>query len=297
MTHFVASRKGLYAVNAARWELLAEGRYFGLTLRENTLYAFQASSWPRDRGQDGRIMAFELDGAAIVAATCVAEGLDDGCHQIDFIGDQLHVVDTYRQQIIVYSACFQQRAVCHPIAPGAYMAWDQGYVHCNSLLGFGELTLILLHNGGAHTGRPSRLLVCDRALQPLRQLLLPGKGCHNMVVLEDGSLLACDSLSGALINHAQRLVKLDDMMTRGLSVDSEQIAVGSSPHAARLNRADTPGRVHFLTRQLRPITTLEMPAAPTEIRRIDGKDLSLTNHARTVITATPSSSFLARPAC
>lgn len=291
-SHFVASREGLYAVNADGWELVAGGRYFGLTVREHTLYAFEASGKPRERGNGGRIVAFQLDGTTIKSASCVAEGLHDGCHQIDFLGDSLHVVDTYQQRIIVFSPCFSRQEVACPIPPAAYMAWDQGYVHCNSLLRFGEFTLFLLHNGGPSTDRPSRLLVCDQGLQLVRQMLLPGRGCHNLVVLEDGSLLACDSLSGALINHERELMKVDDMMTRGLSVDRDQIVVGSSMYAVRRERAATSGRVHFLTREFGRIATLELPAAPTDIRRIDGKDLSISNYARDAITTLAPNNFL-----
>ncbi|MDO8653368.1 MAG: hypothetical protein Q7R66_14375 [Undibacterium sp.] len=233
-------------------------------------------------------MAFQLDGTKILSTRCVAEGLDNGCHQIDFIGDKLHVVDTYQQRIIVYSPCFQEAKTYYPMPSAAYKSWDKGYVHCNSLLGVGKYILLLLHNGGKDTGRPSRVLVCNQALQPIHQFLLPGKGCHNLLVLEDGSLLVCNSLSGTLISHERKLVQVDNMMTRGLSVDQDQIVVGSSVYATRRNRIDIPGRVHFFNRDFERISTLELPAAPTDIRRIDGKDLSISNYAKSV-TLTPAS--------
>lgn len=284
-SHFVASRQGLYAVNPAGWKLLAEGLYFGLTLFNNTLYAFESVDRPRDRTSVGRIMAMQFDENGIVSSRCVAQGLDNGCHQIDFIGDRLHVVDTYQQRITVFSSDFKEAEHFYPVPPADYKAWDKGYVHCNSLVGAGEYILLLLHNGGVDTGRPSRLMICDQQLRPVQQLLLPGKGCHNLVVLEDGSLLACDSLSGSLINHERTLLKVDDMMTRGLAVGRDQIVVGSSMYTTRRDRIDIPGRVHFFDRAWQRIATVELPAAPTEIRRMDGQDLSISNYAKNVIPA------------
>jgi hypothetical protein len=278
-SHFVASRQGLYAINESSWTRLAEGQYYGITLRDNILFAFEAGDRVDAPTQQGRIVAFQLTDNDISSSECLVEGLDNGCHQIDFIGNRLYVVDTYQQRIVEFSPCFQHFDYRYPLPRAEFNAWTKGYAHCNSLLGFGEHILLVLHDGGKHTKRPSRLVFCNQNWQIIRQLLLPGLGCHNIVILEDGTILSCGSLSGTLINAKRTIVKLDEMMTRGLSVDQDSIVVGASMFAIRRNRKEIPGRVHFLSRNYVRRATLELPAAPTDIRRIDGRDYSLSNYA------------------
>jgi hypothetical protein len=95
------------------------------------------------------------------------------------------------------------------------------------------------------------------------------------VPLEDGSLLYCDSIAGSLATHGGASTKIDSMMTRGLAVGRTEIAVGSSLFAERIGRRSVPGFVTFLDRQYNQLARLELPAAPTQIRRLDGMDLSL----------------------
>ena len=60
-----------------------------------------------------------------------------------------------------------------------------------------------------------------------------------------------------------------------LAVGPDEIAVGSSLYGKRLTRDLLPGFVTFLDRSYRRIARLHLPAAPTQIRRLDGLDLSL----------------------
>lgn len=77
-------------------------------------------------------------------------------------------------------------------------------------------------------------------------------------------------------------MKVTDLMTRGLSVGADVVAVGGSPFADRDLRDRLAGEVHFLDRNYRSlaIMPMPMPTPPTEIRRLDGADLSLSNHVR-----------------
>lgn len=292
-SHFVASRQGLYVVNEDAWQCLVDGQFFGLSLRDQFLYAF-AGDTPRFPTRQGRIIRFPLDGERLGIGETVAKGLDNGCHQIDFINGRLQVVDTYQQQIIDFAADFSCYEIHHPMPQASNDGWAGGYVHCNSLLGLKDFRLLLLHNGGLKTRRPSRLLVCDNEWKPLRQTLLPGLGCHNLVLLEDGSLLSCGSLAGALIDMQGIRIKVDDCMTRGLAVDETGLVVGASHFAVRKKRQFVSGRVHFFNRDGTRRACLELPAAPKEIRRIDGQDRGLSDHARHGLGQYSLSSFTGR---
>ena len=70
-------------------------------------------------------------------------------------------------------------------------------------------------------------------------------------------------------------VEIDQLMTRGLAVGEDEIAVGSSLFDMKPHRLLTPGFVTFLGRDYRRLSRVHVPAAPTQIRRLDGVDLSL----------------------
>src|SRR5690606_7813466 len=111
---------------------------------------------------------------------------------------------------------------------------------------------------------------------------LPGSRCHDLVVLEDGWVLSCGSWGGALIDCDGVFTKSDSAFTRGLSGGHEEIDVGSSRLASRIARFRVSGPVSFLDCQLRRPARLTLPAAPTQIRRIDGRDLSLFDYRATL---------------
>jgi hypothetical protein len=244
------------------------------------LYAFEAGDLPRLPTRRGRIIRYPIKDGFLGAGEIMVTGLDNGCHQMDFMDGRLQVLDTYHQQVIDYAADFSSCVIHHPLPQAFLNDWAGGYAHINSLLGFKDFRLLLLHNGGFKTQRPSRLLVCDTGWKPVRQALVPGLGCHNIVLLEDSSLISCASLAGSLIDMRHCVIKVDDYMTRGLSVDEIGLVVGSSHFAVHKNRQFVPGRVHFFKRDGERQACLEVPAAPTDIRRIDGRDLGLSDYAK-----------------
>lgn len=277
--HLVSTRRGLFAVARNGHRLIAHGQFFGLTVEGNTLFAFEACDRPSAPSRLGRIVRLHRVGDEIVAADVFVEGLDNGCHQIDLIGDTLFVADTYRQNIVA----IDQDGTAHeyqPIPLAGARDWADGYVHLNSLVASGEYRLALLHNGAGHTGLCSEVAILDASWRLIERRPLAGSGCHGLAVLEDGTLLSCGSFAGELIGSDGLRVKVTELMTRGLSVGREEIVVGGSAFAERDVRDTSTGEVLFLDRSYRLLGTLAMPAPPTEIRRIDGADLSLSNHVR-----------------
>jgi hypothetical protein len=279
-SHLVASREGLFAVHERAWSLVAAGHFFGLTKRGEDWFAFESCDLPRLATARGRVVRLGVREGRIARVDVVARGLANGCHQIDFIDGRLCVLDTYAQRVLIFSDDFRSHEARHPLPGTGRRPWRDGYAHCNSLIQLGDSIVLMLHNGGDKTGLPSQLLVTDRQWRPLRTALIPGRGCHNVVMLETGELLACGSLGGELITSKRVVRKIDAMMTRGLSVDDETIVVGSSLYAAREQRMGSSGHIHFLDRSYRTRATLALPAAPTEVRRLDGRDFSLSGHAR-----------------
>ncbi|HLZ67504.1 MAG TPA: hypothetical protein VKQ29_14825 [Aliidongia sp.] len=274
--YVVASRNGLYFVNKSAWSRFREGHFFGVTVHRGRLYCFECAESAGGLGILGRIVRFDLGDSGGAEPEILVEGLDAGCHQVDFIGDSLFVVDTHRQAVLEFDRDWRPVTAHYPIPAAAFNDWANGYVHMNSILGRDDEILLMLHKGNLG---PSEVIVVDRAFQCRKQIALAGHRCHDVVVLEDGGLLYCDSTAGSLSVHGGPSIKIDTMMTRGLAVGRTEIAVGSSLFGERIGRRTLPGFVTFLDRDYNRLARLELPGAPTQIRRLDGMDLSLSTPA------------------
>lgn len=276
-THAIASRDGLFFANRERFALVAEGQFFGMTLRGDELYCFEAGDQPWVPSRLGRIVRFRRSGDSVGKREILVEGLDNGCHQIDFFAGSCFVVDTYNQLILEYDCDWRLAATHQPVPPARHGDAEPDYFHINSFLGLGDSIFLLLHNGRLE--RPSEILEVDRAFRERRRIQLLDRACHDVVMLEDGGFLVCNSLHGSLIDADGTVAEIDALMTRGLSVGKDEIAVGSSLFGARPVRSLIPGFVTFLDRAYRKTARLHLPAAPTQIRRLDGVDLSLSRPA------------------
>lgn len=281
-THLVATRQGLFAVAPGRAVRVAYGAFYGLTLREGAIYAFEACDLATLDTEMGRLVRLDRDGDCIASATVLATGLDNGCHQIDFLGDTLHVLDTRHQRVLRFAADGTPLETVHPLPRMAERDWSNGYVHINSLVQAGDRILLLLHNGVAHTGRQSEVAIFDLEWREQARWPLPGGGCHNLVVLEDGSLLSCGSMAGEIIGLDGPLAKVSEMMTRGLSIGADSVVAGAAKFTARTHRHTSPGTVIFMDRDCHTQSVVELPGAPTEIRRLDGRDLGLSGFRATL---------------
>jgi len=279
-SHIVVTRQGLFAVNENRYSLLAHGLFFGITLRGSSIYVFEACDLPRVWTRRGRIVRLIRDGDRVVRSEVIVSGLDNGCHQIDFIDDRLCILDTYNQCILRFLPDGTGMERLHPLPPGAKRDGARGYLHANSLLQVEDKNLLLLHNGDEPSGQQSAIAVCDREWRLVDRWLLSGEGCHNIAALEDGSLLSCGSLAGELIGLDGLRIKISNMMTRGLSVGADSIAIGASTFSSRRDRRLAPGAVTFLGRGYGVRAVLDIPGAPTDIRRLDGCDYSLSSYVR-----------------
>ncbi|OBF89130.1 hypothetical protein A5790_20950 [Mycobacterium sp. 852002-51152_SCH6134967] len=301
-THIVASREGLYAVNGREWMKIMSGVFFGVTIKNGSIYCYQAHdiydtgillSRIQLRGKPlqlrgkllGRVIKLEVENNRIRRESVVIEGLHTNCHQMDFIGDKLHVIDTFCQRILRFNEDFELEEEFYPLGdefasyktgPDRYIIPGGKYVHINSIVAEQGSIYLLLQNGLAN-GKFSELVQTDENFEVKNRFTVPGAGCHNVVFLEDGEWLICDSRGGNLVNRHGVVVHVGELLTRGLSVDKHVVVVGESGYATRLGRRYVPGNVHFFDRSYNHLSSLRLPAAPTDIRRIDGQDLSLSN--------------------
>ncbi len=283
----VASRQGLFAVSRTDYVQIAHGLFFGAAIRDGDIFAFEACDAPAARSNRGRIVKFVRQNNRIIDAQVLATGLDNGCHQIDFFGDRLCVVNTYDQSIIRFSDDFSTRETLRPLPEAPrHRDWSTGYVHCNSLLQADDQIFLLHHNGGLD--RNSEVATYDHNWHLIETRTLPGRSCHNLAMLENGALLSCGSMAGELIDLDGVRAKVSSMMTRGLCVGTDQIVIGASAFSIRRKRNFAPGTVTFLDRCYRKLAVIDLPASPTEIRLLTGPDRGQSNwvqhHDRSMAT-------------
>lgn len=264
--YLVASRQGLYAVGHKRWRLLAPGRFFGIVCSGNDVHAFRHGAVsPADDPNSGEIVRYVWKSGALVEAGIVVAGLDHNVHQLDVFDDAFFVVDTFNQRILEYDRSWEPVAA-HQVLPPAERDGPD-HAHINSVAGSAGTVWVMLHNG--KRGLPSEIVEFDRSFRERSRRVLPCGGCHDILPLPDGRLITCLSPRGEILVGDDEVHPIDALWTRGLAFGSDELAVGSSFYGVRFARALLPGFVTFLDPDFRRIARIHVPAAPTQIRRLD----------------------------
>jgi hypothetical protein len=278
-SHLIASRQGIFAASPTSYKQLLRGRFFGLTLKNGDIYCFQTcfDDPTREDTRKGRILRLRTNGGRILAAEVLTQGLDDGCHQIDFIGEDLVIVDCCNGRILRLPRDAGSCESYYPLGRLSRQAAMNDY-HINSVAAHPDGSVwVLLHN---YNKRPSEIAVLNAKFEMTRRFELNAGSAHNIVFTDDDlEFLVADSYGGRIISRNGVVVAGLSMMPRGLSLDKTTCVFGESYFETRLFRSYVPGRIHFADRKSWKINaSLELPAAPTDIRRIDGKDYSLSNY-------------------
>lgn len=265
--YLVASRQGLYAVGHTRWRLLVQGRFFGIVCVGDAVFAFRhgAAVSPTDDPHSGEVVRYVWEAGELIESGVVVAGLDHNVHQIDFFDDAFFVVDTFNQRILEYDLLWNPAAV-HQILPPAERDGPD-HAHINSIAGSADTVWIMLHNG--KRGLPSEIVEFDRHFRERGRRTLPCGGCHDVLPLPDGRLITCLSPRGEILVGQDEVHAIDALWTRGLALGPDELAVGSSFYGVRFARALLPGFVTFLDPAFRRSGRIHVPAAPTQIRRLD----------------------------
>lgn len=281
-SHVVATRTGLFVTAGESLRQIAHGQFYGITIDNDAILAFEACDRTHEATRRGRIVRFNRIEESIVSTDVLATGLDNGCHQIDLIDGRLCVVDTYNQRILRFGSDGGVPDIIQPLGLATANDWAGGYAHINSIIAHSGHIILLLHNGASKTNNPSEIARFDREWRMIERVPLDGSGCHGLAVLDKGEILTCGSFAGSLISTEGLAVRVCDMMTRGLSVADGSvgggIVVGGSILADRETRDRQCGALFFFDRNYQPQGSMDVPAPVMEIRRIDGRDRTLSGH-------------------
>jgi len=140
------------------------------------------------------------------------------------------------------------------------------YVHMNALAQVGDRLAVMLHNGGAEPKKFSELAWLDRDWTLIERHSLPGHCCHDIVEDEHDVIWHCSTMSGDIIgSDGTRINITDQLMTRGLALGSEAIAVGVSTFGPRGTRDRLPGGVVILDRSWKKRVQIPLPAPASDI--------------------------------
>ncbi|MET1111054.1 MAG: hypothetical protein ABWX67_05945 [Allosphingosinicella sp.] len=263
----MASRQGLYSAAREQCRLLVAGAFFGIACVGPDVFAFRHDPGPGETAAlSGRVVHYRWQDEALIEIGIVADGLDSNCHQLDYFDESFFLVDTLNQRILEYRRDWTPAAE-HRILPPAPRD-GPGHAHLNSIAGTADRVWLMLHN--KDRGRPSEILELDRDFRERARFELPCSGCHDIVPLPDGRLLTCLSPRGEVAFIPGETRKIDLLWTRGLVAGADEIVVGSSLYGNRVARTLLPGFVTFLDPgDLRRLARLYLPAAPTQIRRLE----------------------------
>lgn len=275
----VATSRGLFVCRGTAVCRTIAGRYFGVTIRGTRLYAFEQV------GLHGQIVSFELDASSGTDAMHIW-GFNRWIHQIDFLDDELAVIDTLHSRILIY----QDIGTCAPlhwsryhreIAPAGRDRKGRNspyHRQFNSIYRCGKKIHVVAHNDSVKTGRASEIWVFDANWELVHVLSTVGQCCHNLVAHDRGMLMNWS------LQRSLRLGNLEVYSTaefnRGLAYDGQYVLVGNSPYTESFtDRESRAGFVDVLNNDFHRIGRVVFPGSSVRDVRIIGKDIGLSNNA------------------
>lgn len=256
------------------------GGYYGITRRGDRWYVYHRVA------ATGRVISFRLEGRRAVDARTELSGLSRSVHQIDFIDDDLWVVDTYDNRVLVVPAAALGRGwrraarVLYPNGVLASGVSSENYSHFNSVYGWGGTVCLVAHNETTKTQRRSELFLLDRDGQVIGRQDLGGSCCHNVARL-DGEWVTCCSWEGTVTLGGREVLSLGSF-TRGLALGPDFHVIGASGIESRRAARDlSRSRIVITDRSFAPLATISLRHTQVqEVRRVDVDDLGLSDTSR-----------------
>lgn len=212
--------------------------------------------------------------------------LEKAVHQIDFVGDELLVVETFKNWFITYRDAAKHDRM-HARSDSASILTPKGlavrgtdnYCHLNSIYAYKDNIFVLGHNETYKTGKDSEIFVYDLEFRPRGTIATRTSCAHNYYEDSDGWLI-CDSAKGTLLKDGAPVFTCDDKsFTRGLSVADDYVVLGSSGISpARDHRRFLDGILYIMDREFNRIAKITIPKTQImDIKRVDKSDYALSN--------------------
>lgn len=268
----IGARKGVYLIDKGRLIHLLAGHTYGISEWQDRWYAHQ-------RGKRGdRIVSFDLRDGQMEDPRVEITDLSPGCHQIDFIGDELYITETYKNRILIYtneSGKMVRKKIWYPKGVLKKGRESDNYVHMNSVWSDGNHVYVLFHNETVKTGRQSEYVILDDNGRVVQTFSTPYQNAHNFIKLGDQHFI-CDSMNSSLSVNGSPVYQLG-MLTKGLAITDQFILVGGSEFAQRQDRDIKGGALHILDRNFDLLCAVDFPASISEVRVCNAVDFGRSN--------------------
>lgn len=175
----VTTRNGLFAVSQTGARLVAHGLFFGITIDRAHIYMFESCDHIRAGNFMGRVVRWRRGGDRLSDPQIICKGLENGCHQIAIIDDELVVVNTYQQLIHRFGMDGTPIATFDPLrSPNTEADAPAIYAHMNAIQRVGDTIYLMFHNGAHVPPMRSEVLVlclCLLIFSNGAQILLSGE--------------------------------------------------------------------------------------------------------------------------
>jgi hypothetical protein len=264
----IATKNGLYFLDKNLIIKVLEGEFYGVTYKADTIYVFEKTN------KKGRIIYFHKN-IYNEKYNVLVDKLSPGCHQIDFIGDDLYVTDTYNNRILIFDIDGNFKNDFYPLGILENGRKSSNYGHINSVYSYNGFIYLLCHNETKKTGKNSEILKLNKQNDLIGKINLNASSAHNCAIYNN-KFLVCDSLNNKVILDNNVLIDTDDF-TRGLSIFDDFILIGGSDYKKRSQRIDAKGTVYILNNDFNLLEKIRIPGMVQEIRSLSDNDLSLSN--------------------
>lgn len=263
----VPTARGLFGITMTGGvKAVLHGWFFGICEHAGQLYLFENCGQRDHAANLGRIIRLSLRNGRIAEPCVLVSGLHGNCHQIAVIADALCVVDTANQAIRRYALDGTPLGVQTPFPVAPPSDTSGAYLHVNSIAAVGNRIALLLHNGKAIPEKRSELAWLDADWNLIARVPLEGRMCHDIVPDSSGRLWHSASASGEVIRSDGLRIKVShDMMTRGIGLLAEGMAVGICTFGPRHVRGTLNGAVVLLDAEFRVSAEIIVPGPPAGI--------------------------------
>ncbi len=271
----VAAKTGLYLWEPKRLVRFLKGDFYGLSFYKGHWYAYQ-QLYTR-----GRLIRFKLSEGQMLEPKQLLHSLSRGCHQIDFLDDDLYVTDTYNNRLLILSVDGEKvttKSAYYPAGELVNGRQSQNYVHMNSVWRGEDTIYVFFHNETTKTERPSEIVRLDKEFSINERIPINGSNGHNVILFKD-KIMFCDSQGGALVWGDEPVFECE-FFTRGLSITDNFLIVGGSEYGDRNARYYLKGSLHFLDHDFRSLSSATIPGLVQEVRCVSHADYSLSNCGR-----------------
>lgn len=277
----IATKRGLFSYSHdGITELIGDKGFYGVTYKEDRVYAFHQT------GLHGRIISFQIDENKVINTKIIIYGLSKGVHQIDIIGDDLYVVNTYQNSILVFYkvkkiSSIHWKKYDEIIYPNKKIKNGRksiNYSHFNSIYKFENITYLVAHNETRKTQQNSQIYCLNDRRDVVQKIDMHGSNCHNIFVNKEYEMY-CKSLESRVTVNKKDIIKYENILTRGLSVSRKYIIIGGSDiEFDRFTRNHTNGHIFLYDQDvnLKQRITINNTQVQ-EIRQLKVKDFSLSN--------------------